>query len=229
MVTNTTGTSTTEKLFQELDTGPKQRVPKKVLDRDDFMLLFIKQLEYQDPMKPLDNNEMATQLALFNQVDQLFDLNEKVDQAVKLAKNQEMGIITSLVGRLVRIKSSTGRVEDGRFLGATLKLDTPVSDAKLKIFSQDGTLVKTLDLGGLSAGEHQISWDATNDAGEKLPDGNYRLRLECTGEDDVKATLETIGRVTRALLGDNPELVVNGTEKTKLEDLLEIIDGGGAS
>ena len=61
---NTTGNSNT------------QRVAKKVLDMQDFIQLFITQLQYQDPMNPIENNEMAIQLALFNQVDQLFKINE---------------------------------------------------------------------------------------------------------------------------------------------------------
>jgi len=46
-----------------------KRIPKKVLDREAFMQLFIKQLQFQDPMKPVENHEMALQLAAFNQVD----------------------------------------------------------------------------------------------------------------------------------------------------------------
>ncbi len=228
MVTNTTDTSTAQKLFQELDPTPKQRVPKKVLDRDDFIQLFIKQLEYQDPMKPLDNNQMATQLALFSQVDQLFDLNEKLGKALDLAHSQEMGLVSNLVGRLVRVEGNTGRVENGTFLGATVHLDDPVNDLKVKIYASDGTLVKTLDLGGLAAGDHAIAWDATNEAGQKVADGDYSLRLEWDGPDDLKPGVETVGRVTRALLGDDPQLVINDRLKVNPEDLKEIISGGGA-
>ncbi len=228
MLTNTTDTSSAQKLFQELDPTPKQRVPKKVLDRDDFIQLFIKQLEYQDPMKPLDNNQMATQLALFGQVDQLFDLNEKLEKALDLAHGQELGLVSGLVGRLVRVDGQTGRVENGQFLGAKVHLDDPVNDLKVKIYAADGSLVKTLDLGGLSAGDHLISWDATNEAGQRVADGDYTLRLEWDGPEDLKPTVETVGRVTRALLGEDPQLVINDRIKVKPEDLKEIISGGGA-
>ncbi|HFB83209.1 MAG TPA: flagellar hook assembly protein FlgD, partial [Thermodesulfatator sp.] len=72
-----------------------QRVPKKVLDRDDFMMLFITQLQYQDPMNPIQNNEMAQQLALFNQVDQLFNLNENFEKLVSLEESRaDIGMVS---------------------------------------------------------------------------------------------------------------------------------------
>jgi len=227
-MTNLSPKGTDQKLFQELDPTPKQRVPKKVLDRNDFMLLFIKQLEYQDPMKPLDNNEMATQLALFNQVDQLFSVNQKLEDFMKVAKNQEMVVLTSLIGRLVKVKGELGRVENGRFLGAKLKVEEPVSRAKVKIFSSDGRLVRTINLGGLSPGEHEISWDAKDENGQVVPDGNYRLVLETESNQD-KATLETIGRITAALIKeDSSTLIFDGQRGIKLEDIQEIMaDGGG--
>ncbi len=219
---------TDQKLFQELDPNPKQRVPKKVLDRNDFMLLFIKQLEYQDPMKPLDNNEMATQLALFNQVDQLFSINEKLDYFMNEAQNLEISVLTSLIGRLVVVEDQIGRVENGHFLGAKLEVKEPVSEAKIKIFSSDGHLVRTLNLGGLSPGEHEISWDAKDDNGQTVPDGNYRLVLETQGDQD-KISLETVGRITGAFLKeDSSTLLFNGQREIKLEDIQEIMaDGGG--
>ncbi len=226
MLSSTNSIDSSPELFKELDHNPKQRVPKKVLDRNDFMLLFIKQLEYQDPMKPLDNNQMATQLALFSQVDQLFDLNQKVAKALDTVKGQELDLVSNLVGRLVRVEGASARVEGGRFLGAKVHLENPVSDLKAKIYAPDGTLVKTIDMGGLSAGDHLIKWDATNEAGQRVSDGNYKIHLEWKGAKDLKPEIETIGRITRALLGDDPKLIVNDQLKVSPQDLKEILAGG---
>jgi len=223
-----TVSAATNTLFEELEPQSEQRVPKKVLDRDDFMLLFIKQLPYQDPMKPMETDQMAMQLAMFNQVDQLFNLTDKFEEVVEAFQHQEMVAFSSMVGRLVKVESSTGRVEEGRFLGATLKLEEAASKVKVKIFDEKGTLVKTIDLGSLPAGEHRISWDATNEQGETVSDGNYQLRFEWENE-EVEASVETIGRVTGAVLGETPQLVINGSQKIDLQDVLEIVEQGGKS
>ncbi|WP_022853074.1 flagellar hook assembly protein FlgD [Thermodesulfatator atlanticus] len=213
-------------LFQEVDTNkPKIREPKKVLDRDDFMVLFIKQLEFQDPLKPLENNEMATQLALFNQVDQLFDLNEKIKQLVDIAQNDNLQTISGLIGKKALVKSSTGRVENGNFLGGKLILEQPINDVALKIYDEKGKLIKTLDIGALSAGEHSIDWDAKDKDGNPVSDGNYRFYVETpTAEEKSYVTIKTVGRITGALLEDNKyQLLFNGHEEIDLSELEKIM------
>ena len=224
MIENIKQTNTPE-LFTELDTSPKQRVPKKVLDRNDFMLLFIKQLEYQDPLKPLENNEMATQLALFNQLDQLFDLNEKFEEIISLAKKDSLQTAANLIGKKALVKSELLRVENGTFLGGKLVLEEPVSGVKLKIYSAEGELIKEMDLGPLGAGEHEISWDARDRNGQTVPDGNYRLVIETNDPQEKKAlTVKTIGRITAAILEDGDyQLLFNGFHKLKPSELEKIM------
>src|SRR5690349_14870224 len=59
----------------------------KSMGRDDFLKLLIAQLQNQDPLKPLDNQEFATQLATFNSLDQLIGINQKLDS---LAQQQQL-------------------------------------------------------------------------------------------------------------------------------------------
>ena len=216
---------TENRLFTEIDTKPKTRVPKKVLDRDDFMLLFIKQLEYQDPLKPLENNEMATQLALFNQVDQLFDLNEKIKQLVDIAQNDKIQTISGLIGKKVLVEGNTGRIENGNFLGGKVILDEPINDLKLKIYDPEGNLVRTLDLGALPAGEHEIEWDGKDEEGNTLPDGNYRFSVETSSVEEADLiTIKTVGRITGALLEDGrSQLLFNGYKEISISDITKII------
>jgi len=96
------------------------RIPKKVLDREDFIKLFITQLQYQDPMNPIENNEMAIQLALFNQVDQLMNINDTIKELKDLIENFQLNYAVSLIGKLVKIEGNIGRVENDKFLGGDL-------------------------------------------------------------------------------------------------------------
>ncbi|WP_456433519.1 flagellar hook assembly protein FlgD [Thermosulfuriphilus sp.] len=207
-----------------------ERVPKKVLDRDDFMMLFITQLQYQDPMNPIQNNEMAQQLALFNQVDQLFGLNQKFEELVSLEKTRsDLGLV-SLLGQTVTAWASSVLVEEGKPLGGEIILEEPATSVKLRLLDSEGRLVRSLDLGALPAGEHELSWDGLDDHGNPVADGAYQIRvtaLDATGE-PVEAKTKTTGRITSVSLSeDGQSLGFNGLETKEIKDIISVIKNRG--
>lgn len=64
----------------------------------DYMKLLVAQLQNQNPLEPLDNNQMASQLALFSQLEQLESLNSSFE---KVLVNTKMSYANSLVGKPV--------------------------------------------------------------------------------------------------------------------------------
>jgi len=211
---NTTGNSNT------------QRVAKKVLDMQDFIQLFITQLQYQDPMNPIENNEMAIQLALFNQVDQLFKINETLDTLVNMAKSLDLAYVSNLVGKRVKIESNIGRVENGEFLGGEFTLEEPVNYLEIVIRDSKGSLIDKLQLSGLQAGTYKIDWDATDKNGNKVSDGNYTFSIVIPYENTTQTITPTmIAEVTGAKLGDNIQIVVNDNYTVDMENIKELIRG----
>ncbi len=201
------------------------RIPKKQLSREDFLLLFIKQLQYQDPMKPIENNEMAMQMALFSQVDQLFELNESFERFLEVAENFDISTAASLVGKLVKAEGTTGRVEGGKFLGAEFELEEPSSSVEVVITNEEGEVVKRLELGALSAGTHRVEWDATDEEGNKVPDGDYQIKVILPNKDiEEGIPMWVYGRITGAVLGEENQVVINGRDLVNIKDIEEIYD-----
>lgn len=214
-------------LFKEVNPYKvKQRTPKKVLDRNDFMLLFVKQLQYQDPMHPLENNEMATQLALFNQLDELYSLNQKFDQLIELSKDNTFYNYALLVGKLVDVEGNESLVKQGQFLGAKIKIEEPISDLKIKIISKNsGRTVKTIDLGALSPGEYPISWDAKDEKGNQVDDGVYLLSLETNGDQEFLGKLIVTGEITSiSFNNDKVTFTFNGIREIESKEIKSIKD-----
>lgn len=200
-----------------------QRVPKKVLDMQDFIQLFITQLQYQDPMNPIENNEMAIQLALFNQVDQLFKINETLNTLVNMAKSLDIAYVSNLVGKKVKVETNVGRVENGEFLGGEFTLDEPVNYSEIVIRDSNGNLVDRIQLSGLKAGTYKIDWDATDLKGNKVPDGNYTFSIIVPYDNTTKTITPTmIAKVTGAKLGDNTQIVINENYPIEPKDIKEI-------
>ena len=200
-----------------------QRVPKKNLDMQDFIQLFITQLRYQDPMNPIENNDMAIQLALFNQVDQLFKINKTLDTLVNMAKSLDLAYVSNLLGKKVKVEKNVGRVENGEFLGGEFNLDEPVNYLEIVIKDDKGNLVDKIQLSGLKAGNYKIQWDATDLKGNKVPDGNYLFSIIIPENTNKTITPTMIAKVTGAKLGDNTQIVINGNYTLDLKDIKELI------
>ena len=70
----------------------------------DYMRLLVTQLQNQNPLEPLDNNEMASQLALFSQLQQLESMNSSF---AKVLAATERAYANSLIGKEVSFMSQT--------------------------------------------------------------------------------------------------------------------------
>ena len=66
------------------------RVPKKVLDKEDFVSLLVTQLKNQDPLEPQSNEEFISTMAQFNSLETLASLDKTINygQAMSMIEKQ---------------------------------------------------------------------------------------------------------------------------------------------
>ena len=73
------------------------RTTKKELGKDDFLLLLTKQLQNQDPLKPMDNMEFVSQMANFTSLEQMTNMNKSLTEFISNSnenyKVQAMGLL----------------------------------------------------------------------------------------------------------------------------------------
>ncbi len=69
-VTSTTTTSADSTLSSATES---------MLEMDEFLTLFVTQLQYQDPLAPMDSMDFTSQLADFSSLEQLYNLNESAE------------------------------------------------------------------------------------------------------------------------------------------------------
>jgi flagellar basal-body rod modification protein FlgD len=128
--------------------------------QDRFLKLMVAQLNNQDPLNPMDNAELTTQMAQINTVSGIQQLNATLTAMSTQFNNLQALQSTSLIGRQAVVNGNTlSYGEDGVAKGALLVKDTAES-VKVEILGTSGQVIDTVDMGGLSAGQYSFEWDA---------------------------------------------------------------------
>jgi len=85
--------------------------PGDVLEKDDFLKLIVAQLEYQDPLEPLDSGEFMTQMSAMGQLEQIQNLNANFEE---MMTSQNLVYASQLIGQTVKAidQSTRSVIED---------------------------------------------------------------------------------------------------------------------
>ena len=93
------------------------------LSQEDFMRILLAQLQFQDPLKPVDNQEFVAQLAQFSGLEINRQQSEKIDQLLAIqAATQSIGII----GKTVEVASSAGTSTVGVVSAVSFRTGEPL-------------------------------------------------------------------------------------------------------
>lgn len=151
------GASTTSNVTQ------KNTDPNAMQDR--FLKLLVAQLQNQDPMNPMDNAQMTTQMAQINTVTGLQQLNQTVQSLAQQFAGMQQLAGVSLIGRAVLTEGDSLTVVNGQGQGL-FNLDQTAADVKVEIVTAGGSVVDTVPLGTLESGRHGFAWDASKYDGD---------------------------------------------------------------
>jgi len=186
-----------------------------------FLTLLTTQLKNQDPLNPMDNAEVTSQLAQMSTVQGIEKLNQLVSE---LAGTAQMTDMASLVGRGVLVAGNQIMLTNS---GGIAGVDLPLaaSSVKVTITDQAGVLVRTLDLGSLDAGSHNFVWDGKADDGQTALPGIYKIKVEArNGSDTVNARPLQLGQVTGVVKGPKSiDLQVGDLGIFTLDEVKQII------
>ena len=175
------GETKTDKEFRDMlekVTGKKQDKLKNKLEKDDYLNLMVTQLKYQDPTKPMENSEMATQLAQFNTVEQLINTNKILGELKAGQSSANADKLTQYIGKSVMVNGNNLKIEAGKLAAnAQFDLPSPAGTANIQIKDTAGSVIKTIDMGTLEAGTHKINWDGTDEKGQKVAPGSYTFNI----------------------------------------------------
>ena len=151
---------------------------------DRFLKLLVAQLSNQDPMNPMDNAQMTSQMAQISTVTGVQQVNKAIQDLVAQMASTQMLQSTALVGRNVLVDGNKLPIKDGKAAGA-IDLVAAADSVKIDILSAGGKVIDTINLGAQTAGRHLFDWDSNG----RLTSGavGYRVTATQAGE-QVKST-----------------------------------------
>lgn len=176
---------------------------------DDFLNIFLTQLQYQDPLNPMDSTDMTTQMAQITMVEQQYNTVEALNTISDQLGSQQ-GEYLGYLGKAVMIDGSAVTLKDGEVLGGNYIL-TDIADVEITIYDQDSVEVDTIYPGELEAGEYTVEWDGRDSDGNLLEDGVFYYEVTATDQDGEAVDVQTTysGVVTGISLGDEPYLLTD--------------------
>lgn len=126
---------------------------------DRFLKLLVTQMQNQDPLNPMDNAQVTTQMAQISTVSGIDKLNTTVSGLNGQFLQMQALQGASLVGRDVWIEGTKLQVgADGKG-EAAYNLSGAADKVKVEVLNGAGTVVDTLDLGAETSGRHSFTWD----------------------------------------------------------------------
>jgi flagellar basal-body rod modification protein FlgD len=177
---------------------------------DRFLKLLVAQMQNQDPLNPMDNAQVTSQMAQIQTVTGIEKLNGTVAGLTSQFVQMQALQGASLVGRDVIVPGNQLDIRDGVGQGG-FELSSAADAVKVEILSPSGQVVETLQLGAQSSGMHSFDWPAgtaTNDSGLR-----FRVTSTLGGATTSATTLmrDTVDAVSTSGTGFSLELARSGS------------------
>ncbi|MFI3241064.1 MAG: flagellar hook capping FlgD N-terminal domain-containing protein [Alphaproteobacteria bacterium] len=193
-------------------------------DMNTFLTLLTTQLQYQDPMDPMDTAEFTQQLVQYSAVEQSIQQNESLDELVLMGVANLGAQAVSYIGKTAQVLGDVMPLVDGNAM-ATYSLDKDVNSATILVKDMSGSIVYSTE-GAATAGNHEFKWDGKDRSGVQLEDGAYQIHVTTAvpeGEVNAAVTTTVFGVVTGVASDDKSVYVGLGDAVTAtLSDILTV-------
>lgn len=246
----TTNVNNNSSVNNDMYWGDKGKVPEEknngALTQADFFALLTQQLAFQDPTKPVENDQMIAQMTNFTMADGISSLNQNFKDFTASMTSSQALQASSLVGRSVLTQSDKILFTGDTYSRGMFELEKPANSATIRIEKENGELVHSFKVTDLQLGKNDFAWDGTypngttadtktgeEGEGEETPTtpraapGVYKIKVDVSYTDGTTSSLPTkvytpVSSVS--LGGSNGAISLNlmGLGTVKLSDVFEV-------
>lgn len=184
------------------------------MNSNDFLKLFIAQLQNQDPLSPQDPTQFLGQLAQISQVEQAYNTNTALKNLITAQNNSASMNSVSFIGKTVKANGNAIAFDGTNPASVQFNLSAATAAGNITISDASGKVVRTASLGVQPAGDVSMKWDGRDNKGATLPAGAYSFAVAgaTSSGSAVTATTYTSGLVSAVSLDNGtPSLVIGAT------------------
>jgi flagellar basal-body rod modification protein FlgD len=175
------------------------------LTESDFLTLLTTQLENQDPLNPQSPSDLAAELAQFSTASGVQSLNTSFSSSSGMQA-------ASLVGQNVAVAGNTLILGSNGSAQGAFSLSAAAKDVTVTVANSAGSIIGTMDLGAMAAGNQSFTWNGQSANGTALPAGNYVYAVNATPTTSgatVTTTPYAVVPVTSVVFGGQSGPVLN--------------------
>lgn len=225
MVTNVQNTGAAADIFASLNGKPATSAASAAgATQDRFLTLLVTQMKNQDPLNPMDNAQVTSQMAQLSTVTGIDKLNATL-QALSdnMMSNQSMQA-ANMIGHGVLIPGNSVSLSNSQAFGG-VELTQSVDKMDISIYDQSGALVRTVNLGPQAVGTMNWQWDGRDNAGNTAADGQYSFQVNASqGGVPIDTTALQFGMVNGVSQGKGTvTLSVGNTDGIAVSDVRQIV------
>lgn len=169
--------------------------------QDRFMTLLVTQMKNQDPLNPMDNAQVTSQLAQLSTVTGIDKLNATVASLNSSYLSSQSMQAAGMIGHAVVAPGSNLALSSGKS-SFGIDLAQPADNVQVSILDSAGNVMQKMNLGAVPIGTSMFTWDGAKDAGGVAPDGKYQFKVTATsGSTAVDVTKLSVGVVSSVTTG----------------------------
>ena len=213
--------------IQRVDNDPAgglAQATNSEMGKDEFLKLLTTQLQYQDPLNPLQNHEFVAQLAQFSALEQQVTTNDTLDGVLMAQQGLANAQLAQFVGKEIVAGGNGLSINNGEAQPVGVELTTPAAEVSVTIKDANGQTVRTFQRFAVQDGLQSLEWDGRSSSGAPLEDGRYTVEVSATDGDGNPVTVQTLtrGRVDGVTFENGyPELLV-GSARILPAEVVEI-------
>ncbi|PRC91828.1 flagellar hook assembly protein FlgD [Solimicrobium silvestre] len=192
--------------------------------QNNFMTMLITQMKNQDPLNPMDNAQVTSQMAQLSTVTGVSQLNTTLTSLMANFQSSQTMQAANLIGKSVVVPGNAVTLSSGAGQFG-VNLSSAATNVKATITNAAGAVVDTMNLGSMPSGVSAIPWNGTTTTGTTAPDGQYTFTLTANnGATPVTATGLSVGMVSSVSAGaSGAQLNIPTIGTTSFSSVLQIL------